>query len=275
MKNLAGRMGDERGALVRRSVEAVLVMLVLVQLVRLGLILIGTDAQAAAARVESVRPIDIGILARFDPFNREAGLALAPMPATPGLKLFGLRSGPGGGAILAGADGVQRSFGVGQEIEPGLVLSSVQTDHVILTRGGQTSRVYFENSAAGAADAAQAAAPPPPPPPPPSASPAPQPASLGGAGSTVRGIDLARLGQEAGLTPVEGGGFALAPRGGGALLALAGLRAGDVITAVDGQPLTGDSGDSLARQLAGRTSARLTFLRNGRQQTVTLQVPGL
>jgi general secretion pathway protein C len=262
MMNLAARMSDDRAAVLRRAVEVILGLLILLQVVRLGLILFAPQAPVVTVGQPSQRLIDTGILARFDPFNRQSGATAAPV--VQGLKLFGLRSGPGGGAILAGADGVQSSYGIGQEVEPGLVVSSVHMDHVVLSRGGQLSRLYFEGAAPAQSDL------PPPPPPPPTESNSPV-----GSAATIRGIDFSRLGQEAGLTPADGGGFVLAPRGGGMLLAMAGLRAGDIITALDGQPLNADSGGSLAGQLAGRTSAQITFLRDGQQMTVTLQVPRL
>ena len=245
----------------RRWAEVLLTLLIAVQLARLGVILLRPDVSVDAART-AARPADSTILGRFDPFNRTDVVA-ASNAAAPQLRLFGVRSGPNGGAIIAGTDGVQNSYGVGQEVQPGLVLTQVQGDHVVLSRGGLGSRLYFDKQAPS--ETPRALAPPPPPEPepaPPSASPA------------RGGIDLGKLGQEMGLKPVEGGGFVVAPSGGGSVvMALAGLRAGDVITAVDGKPLSAAAAGNPAAQFAGRSSAQITFVRDGETRTVTLQVP--
>lgn len=249
----------------RRWAEVLLALLLAVQLVRLAIVILKPDAPTATARVSS-QPIDTAILGRFDPFNRADAAAAPNSAAPPQLKLFGVRTGPSGGAIIAGPDGVQKSYAIGDEVQPGLVLSQIENDHVVLRRAGLGSRLYFDDQAPS--EAPRALAPPPPPPPP-----AEQPAA---AGAPARGgIDLTKLGQEMGLRAAEGGGYVVAPRGGGVILALAGLRAGDVITAVDGKPLTAEASGNLAAQFAGRSSAQITFVRDGETRTVTLQVPRL
>jgi general secretion pathway protein C len=112
---------------------------------------------------------------------------------------------------------------------------------------------------------------PPPPPGPQMVTPAPA-VSVAPAGAS---IDPARLLGQAGLRPRMRGarldGFTVSGAGDAAVLRAAGLQAGDVILAVNGQPL-----DSLERiaalrsQLANSAGAELRIERDGQVQTSTL-----
>lgn len=186
------------------------------------------------------------------------------------MRLYGLRSdGAGGGSAIIGlADGRQVSVGVGEEVEPGLVLRGVGADHVTLARGASVSRLIFSDVPLGVAPV------PPPPPGPqtvtPTPAPAPAPAMAAGAS-----VDPARLMTQAGLRPRMRGarldGFTVSGSGDPAVLRAAGLQAGDVILAVNGQAL-----DSLERiaalrgQLANSSGAELRIERDGQVQTSTL-----
>ncbi|WP_309804676.1 type II secretion system protein N [Novosphingobium capsulatum] len=89
-------------------------------------------------------PARAALFAQFDPFARDVpdgggggGEGGAALPFT----LLGTRStadGQGGGAILAGADGVQRAVPQGADIVPGVRLVQVAFDHVVLQRAGGT-----------------------------------------------------------------------------------------------------------------------------------------
>ena len=192
------------------------------------------------------------------------------------MRLYGVRAdGTGGGSAIIGlADGRQVSVGVGEEIEPGLILRSVASDHVVMARGESLSRLMFTDLPVGAA------APPPPPSEPQVVTPqGAAPAEAGqAAAATPSGpsIDPARLMAQAGLRPrIQGlgiNGFTVSGTGDGSALAAAGLRSGDVILAVNGQAL-----DSPARiaglrgQLSNSTSAEIRFERNGVEQTTTIR----
>jgi general secretion pathway protein C len=185
------------------------------------------------------------------------------------MRLYGLRSdGSGGGSAIIGlADGRQVSVGVGEEVEPGLILRDVGPDYVTLARGASLSRLIFSDVPVGVAPV-----PPPPPgpltvtPPPPPPPPAPTPTAA------VSSVDPARLITQAGLRPRMRGlrldGFTVSASGDAALLRAAGLQAGDVILAINGQPL-----DSLERiaalrgQLANSSGAELRYERDGAVQT--------
>jgi len=89
------------------------------------------------------------VLGSFDPFFRLSG-ATGPVTVTSlNLKLFGIRQDQASGrgsAIIAGSDGQQRSIAVGEEIEPGVTLKSVDFDSVTITRGGADEQLFMDQS---------------------------------------------------------------------------------------------------------------------------------
>lgn len=207
------------------------------------------------------------LFAGLDPFFRGQDMtAVAVATVTPmNLTLFGITSNVatgGGSAIIAGEDGVQTSYVVGQEIAPGARLAGVRFDSVLVERNGQTEALYLDQDRAKAAAEASAAAnaapdgtigmvtatPGPIPPP----SPAP-------AGPTAA-LTPASLRAGVGFAPrVAGGqvsGVAVSPQGDGRVFALAGLRAGDVIRSVNGQPIR-SAGDLARLQSQLAPGARL------------------
>jgi len=263
---------------IRQGVEVALALALIIQLAQLGWIVLrpAKAAETAGPVAAPSNPADPSVFQRFDAFFRTGGqssLAEASAAGSGQMRLYGVRSdGAGGGSAIIGlADGRQVSVGVGEEVEPGLVLRGVGADHVTLARGGSVSRLIFSDLPVGAA--------PPPPPPPgpqtvtPPATPAPTAAAAQPAGPAV---DPARLVAQAGLRPRMRGlrmdGFTVSGAGDGAALRAAGLRPGDVILAVNGQPL-----DSLERitalrgQLSDTDSAEIRYERNGVTQTSTIR----
>ena len=99
-----------------------------------------------------------GLLGAFDPFFRLSGAAGPVTVTSLNLKLFGIRQDQASGqgsAIIAGSDGQQRSVAVGEEIEPGVTLQSVDFDHVTISRGGADEQLFMDQS-----EPAQAVTPP-------------------------------------------------------------------------------------------------------------------
>lgn len=142
------RRVDARTAI--RVATAVFALLLAAQALRLLLVFVEPKGPELAGLTLPVPSLKTRI-AGFDPFFRN-GVADSPSTAGgaegPGLVLFGVRSGGGrGAAILAGSDGVQRSYRVGDEVAPGVTLKSVGFDHVVLVRGGVTRRLEFPRSA--------------------------------------------------------------------------------------------------------------------------------
>ncbi|WP_374525358.1 type II secretion system protein N [Sphingopyxis sp.] len=188
------------------------------------------------------------LFASIDPFFR--GGAQGPAAATvtsAGLTLFGININEatgGGSAIIAGEDGVQNSYAVGDEIAPGLKLVGVAFDHVLLDRGGTRESLFLDQS--GEAPVASPATPLP--------APTPEPGGAAGAASPGGELSPAALKAGVGFAPrTENGkvtGLVVQPQGDGAVFRAAGLKPGDVIRSVSGRPI-GSAADaaSLASQL--------------------------
>ena len=196
------------------------------------------------------------LFAGFDPFFRGAEVAasVAPQAVTAAnLTLFGVtinQATGGGSAIIAGADGVQNSVVVGQEVEPGARLIGVTFDQVMIDRGGAREVLYLDQDrakAAANASQAQNAAPatvtPGAPPALPFATPAAPPPATGAT------LSPAALRSGVGFAPRQANGqvtgVTVRPQGNGQVFAQAGLQAGDVIRSVNGQAIR--SASDLAR----------------------------
>ena len=189
------------------------------------------------------------LFASLDPFFRSnlQGPASATVTSA-GLTLFGINLNEatgGGSAIIAGEDGIQTSYAVGDEIAPGVKLVGVAFDHVLLDRSGARESLFLDQS--GEAPVANAA----------TSLPAPTP-ELGAnpaSGASASGeITTASIKAGVGFAPrTENGrvtGIVVQPQGDGAAFRSAGLRPGDVIRSVGGRPI-GSASDaaSLANQL--------------------------
>ena len=218
-----------------------------------------------------VTPFSAPIFQRFDPFFRTGGqssLAEASGADSSQMRLYGVRSdGAGGGSAIIGLpDGRQLSVGVGEEIEPGLILKEVGADYVTLSRGGSVSRLIFTETPTGAAS-------PPPPPAQPQvvAPPAPAPAS---APESAAAVNPASLVARAGLRPrlSVGGikGFTIS--GDAPEVKAAGLQTGDVILSVNGVALNGMGAvNGLRQSLATASSAQISYERDGQARTTTIR----
>lgn len=228
-------------------------------------------AQPVTARLAA--PVDLSILARFDPFFRAASAApgTGEMAGRGELQLYGVRAdGRGGGsAIIGGPDGRQGSFLVGEEVAPGVVLGAIAADHVTLTRSGARTRLAFAEPSSAAAPrpgltAGMGTLMPPSPPVP--------NASQGSAGA----VDPKQFLAAASLTPrsVDGqaSGYRIAGRGKSDALARAGLQDGDVLLAVEGSPLNAERLSELPELLAQSNEVELRFERGGQILTTRLRM---
>ena len=172
------------------------------------------------------------LFAGFDPFFRnDASQTEIGNVTSLNLKLFGIRaneSSGGGSAIIAGEDGVQTSYGVGEEVAPGVILDSVAFDHVILSRGGVKESLYIDQSVpaqtVGAATNPGVAAP------------------MLAASANDLALNADSLQKAIAIAPRnEGGrstGLVLTARDDGTMLRLAGFQAGDIVVAVNGRPVS-------------------------------------
>ncbi len=185
-----------------------------------------------------------------------------------------------GFAMIAGDDGLERSFRVGQEVVAGVRLAAVYADRVVLTRNGsdETLQLPRDRNLAPAevvrATPASASS---------RATGIGQPANPASAPAAQRSVtvspeaqrmlaDLQRnpqeLMQRVRAVPVlDGGrltGVRIAPGADAALVGLFGLRTGDVVTAVDGQAIDSPArGQQILSTLASAKSASVTVLRDG------------
>jgi general secretion pathway protein C len=228
MVALAERFGAWSGPLdlraVHRALEIGLAALIGLQLARLIWILVafpGAFGAPPSARPAPTARVDITVLERFDPFFRGAEGLIGSAGGLEGYTLFGVRIGPAGSsAILSGPDGVQGSFAVGETVGPGVTLSEVGSDYVVLQAGGADVRLdfpaYSTTAAAPAAGGPVA--------PPAEAAPLTDPTRAAGA---ARLQPRVRGGRVLGAVLVQ-------PN---AALTRAGLQAGDVVLAVDGEAL--------------------------------------
>lgn len=190
------------------------------------------------------------ILTGFDPFFRLSGTAQPASVTSLNLTLFGTRideASGRGSAIIAGADKLQRSIAVGEEIVPGVTLKSVAFDHVTIDRGSTSEDLYIDQSGI---------APPL----------VPTPAAAPGAPPPASAPQAAQLRQDIGFSPrIEGGrisGLVVHSQGSGALFRQAGMRDGDVVTAIAGRPVTGPQDvDRVASDFAGGGTIPLTIER--------------
>jgi len=207
-----------------------LAILLLVQVIRLIWTIVtplGPVGDWKASEVQVIPPQSrLSLFSSFDPFFRTDTMPSIEVVTSLQLTLYGIRQNVGSGlgsAILAGPDGVQDSFAVGQEIMSGVLLDAVNFDHVVLDRAGVKETLYLDQSV---------------------------PAETVGGEEPIAATNAIGLapavptsaGNIAGFAPRnEDGkvtGIVLSPQGDGALFNAAGFRNGDVITAINGNPVS-------------------------------------
>ncbi|UUR08378.1 type II secretion system protein N [Sphingomonas glaciei] len=244
--------------------KAVLLALVAVQAARLIWILVtplgpvGRWLPPAPPTIPATA--QLALFSTFDPFataQAPAGAA-APAPAASGFTLFGTRMSYGGAsasAIIAGADGVQNSYSVGEEVAPGVRLLSVGFDFVTIGGKGSEQRLAMEGADPPVAAAATGTP------------------AAGGAGLA---LTPAAIRNNVALAPrLVGGrvsGFLVSATGNPAVLARTGLRDGDIITQVNGRPLTDPA--ALQSQLSPGARLSLTVERGAATVPVALLLEG-
>lgn len=225
-----------------RALEAALLILIAVQLARLV-----WAAVTPAGPLGEVRPVQAEVQpgAIFDPFFRVTAQSGSMIVTSLALKLFGVRVDEaigGGSAIIATPDGVQSSFGVGDEIMPGVTLKQVAFDSVTIDRNGVSEQLFLDQSVAAPVAGSDTAAPP----------------ALPGALKAEPGAAKAT-------------GITINPGGKGDMLLQAGLLPGDVVTAVNGQPV--NAIETVTGQLSKGGPVTLQVERAGRTISVTSGTP--
>lgn len=230
---------------------------------------LGGWQSTAAVRTDSPD----AILGTFDPFFRLSGAAGPVTVTSLNLKLFGIRQDQASGrgsAIIAASDGQQRSVGVGEEIEPGVTLKSVDFDSVTISRGGADEQLFMDQSQAPATVTPTA----------PSAPSAPAPPVVNPSSSVEPGgppVPPSRpQPTEVSAVPRMNGtqltGVTVQPRGNGEGFRALGLAPGDVVIAVNGRRIrSAEQAQGMTAELA---SARVS-LQVERDGRVLLLRPGV
>ncbi len=243
------------------------------------------DAPANVMVAQPVRSIASWHLFGNTPLPPGAGGAAA---STLSLILRGTvadRDPKAGIAVIAGADGAERAFRVGEDVVAGVRLAEVHPDRVVLARGGaeETLRLPRDTNLAPA-DVVRAA--------PASASSArprtnsavatnAAPVAQAAAAPSSAQQTIARLKQNPAelmqrvqVAPVFDNGRMTGVRIDGADAALAsqaGLRVGDVVTSVNGTPVDSPArAQQILSALGTASSVRVTVLRDGKTTDVTV-----
>ncbi len=211
---------------------------------------IGTVGEWRPATIHSSAASRSGA-ADFDPFFRMAQPVQEAVVTSLALKLFGVRMNMAtgqGSAIIETTNGVQSSFAVGEEIEPGVTLKMVSFDNVTIERGGVAEQIFLDQSvAAPVAQPTGAAIPP---------------GDSSGSSLLANSIEISPRAENGKIN-----GMTLNPKGDGALFRAAGLEPGDVLTAVNGKPVS--DGEDVRSILAGGGTVSLEVERGGRRMTVS------
>ena len=199
---------------------------------------------------------------------RTATVETAPAAAIPetrlALVLRGLRRGAtaeAGGAIIQTLDNRQRFFRTGDEILEGVTLEAVLVDHVRISRRGIVERLFLrpEDAAAARAAAAPAAA----------TAPSSQPVA------NRRGQleDIAGLFQVRALYSGDTITGYRIESGNEAMLSVLGLRASDIVTAIDGRPVASVTDLSALLDREDGEAIRFSISRGGLPLTLSRTLP--
>jgi general secretion pathway protein C len=226
-------------------------------------------ASPAIDRSGSADAIDLKTLFSARPFG-----SAAPSPAnddasvarsTLNLSLTGVAMLRSGGCALIVVQGQPESaYCMGEDLSPGVRLVGVQRDRVVILRNGTRESVLMKD----AEDSPQM-----------SAAAAPQ-ATVESTGLERRLVDRRQLQQQLGRpeflnqalivpNPAGGGGFLVREVQTGSLYEKLGLRPGDVIRTVNGQPLTNmDDVMKLYQQFGSVQRVLVDVQRQGRSETL-------
>jgi len=231
----------------------------------------GSLAGASNANLGSQRPLQIPSIVSAHLFGDAAPTAVdgnAPQTAAQ-LVLAGVLAVPDpkkGMAIIGPSAAAARLYTVGGAVPGGVSLYSVYPDHVLLDRGGAIESLSLPKRLASAGEA-------------------PPPASSNGLLSPGQRLQALAQGNGAALNgllsvmPVMVGakftGFRINPKTRAAVASFnrLGLKANDVITAVNGTPLDDvNRGNEIMQTLSSAASATVTVQRNGQSQELNLNL---
>src|SRR3954470_20516511 len=279
-RSSAGGGGDWRSSVLARAPQIITFILALALAAQLALIVVsvsGRGRQTAPANVNvppAMPALDIGALVNAHLYgdavvqNNSGDAANAPPTSAP-LVLAGLlaTSDPKEGmAIIGESAATAKVVSVGKPVPGGPLLHSVYTDRAVIDRNGTLESLMLPRRSAGSL-----------------AAPAPPPVAMGGNDATLERMrklvndDPGVIGQVLRPQPVFAGGkmkgFRVYPGANRQAFARIGLRAGDLVTAINGTPLDDkDRAQEIFSTLNSSTDARVSITRNGRQQELVLNI---
>jgi len=276
----AGGGGEWRSSALARAPQIATFVLALALAAQLALIVVGIASrsrQTAPPPVANTQPVpqlDIGGLVNAHLFgnavvqNTNADGANAPPSSMP-LVLAGLLATDNpkeGMAIIGESAAAAKVVVVGGQVPGGATLHSVYADRAVIDRNGALESVMLPRQATG------------------NLSPAPPPPPVASSGDPnldrMRRLvsdDPSVIGQIMRPQPVFAGGkmrgFRVYPGANRQAFARIGLRAGDLVTAINGTPLDDkDRAQEIFSTLNSSTDARVSITRNGRQQELMLNM---
>ena len=277
----SGGGGDWRARALSRAPQVVTFILFLAIAAQAALILVkltGRSRQTAppqTAALPVAQPFDIGGLVNAHLFGNaavqpSADAANAPPSSMP-LVLAGVLASEDpkqGMAIIGESAQAAKVVAVGQQVPGGAQLHSVYSDRAVIDRAGVLESVFLPRRTA-------ALGPPPMPPPAP-------PGAMNNEAVIERMRSLVNdnpgaISQIMRPQPVFAGGkmrgFRVYPGANRQAFARMGLRAGDLVTAINGTPLDDkDRAQEIFSTLNSSTDARVTITRANRQQELVLNL---
>jgi general secretion pathway protein C len=273
--------GDWRSTLLARAPQVVTFVLALALAAQLAFIVVAMTSRSRQAAPPPTAPLppppqlDIGGMVNAHLFGNAAvqanGDAANAPPSSMPLVLAGVLATEDpkeGMAIIGESAQAAKVVAVGQQVPGGAQLHSVYNDRAIIDRGGTLESVFLPRRTGGAM---------------PGAAPPPMPVAAEGNDAMIERMrklvnnDPGLLGQVLRPQPVFAGGemkgFRVYPGANRQAFARMGLRAGDMVTAINGTPLNDkDRAQEIFGTLGSSTDARVTITRNGRQQELVLNI---
>lgn len=272
--------GDWRSGVIARAPQIVTFILALALAAQLAFIVVGMSGRSRQTAPPPVvaapvtPPLNIGALVNAHLFGQavvqsNGGDGANAPPSSMPLVLAGVLATEDpklGMAIIGENSASAKVVSVGKQVPGGAILHSVYNDRAVIDRNGALESVFLPRRSTSTS----------------STPPPPMPAGAGNDQAIERmrrlvNQDPGMLGQVMRPQPVFAGGkmrgFRLYPGSNRQAFARLGLRAGDLVTAINGTPLDDrDRAQEIFNTLNSSTDARITVTRNGRQQELVLNI---
>lgn len=242
-------------------------------------------APVAAHGGQAVNLTTIAGAELFGHYQAPSAPAIADLASAPdtqlNLTLLGILADDRGGersrALIGTQGGDEKPYSIGDDISRGVTLTAIFADRVILSRNGKLETLRLDKDAAGSGGL------------PPSAltarTPAKAPASTGapGAAASLAEIrtkllsDPSKVADYIRVQPVNSGGalngYRIYPGKDRSIFTAAGLRPGDIVTAINGVPLNDPAKSlQLLSDLSQNTQLNLTVDRGGQPQNFDIKI---